>query len=162
LQEKKNRAIMACPPIPQPKHQNLFFCVQSPGFYKPLAANEVKIEFSKAMCSCSNYYNGFGDVEKIPKGSEIQGEASDDPLAVTKESIFWQSATIFTDPDVLVGFACGLARFLCNRKSLRVVVVYMPYYAHAPVLIRAATLKYVFGFLISSLFEMANGQKKEK
>lgn len=133
---------MACPPIPQPQEfaQSVFFCVQSPGFYNPVISSEqVKQEFSKAMCA----QGGFGDFKRVPEGSVILGE--DGPLTVTKESVFWQSETTFTDPDLLLHFAQGLIKTLhCDAA----MIVFMPYYTPAPLHLRAATLKYVFGLLI--------------
>lgn len=153
FERKRGFFEMACPAIPQPKNcyydRIPYFCVQSPGFFKPLTAEQVQVEFSKAMCAHTSTESKYGDVEKVAQGSVIHGEVSDDPMVVNKDSIFWQSQTAFFDPDTLVQFACGLAQRMCDRQTSRVTVVFMPYYTDAPLSYRALTLSYVFGLLIT-------------
>lgn len=130
--------------------QNVFFCVQSPGFYYPLKPERVKEEFSKAMRVSSNTESKFGDMEKVPAGSVIQGEVCDSrPLVVEYDSIFWQSETTFFEPNTLVSFARGLACSICDARNAQVTIVFMPYYAIAPLQSRLLSLTYVFGFLIT-------------
>lgn len=143
---------MASPPIPQPTsklHQCCFYCVESPGFYKPLWPHEVNKEFSRIMGACQQSESRFGDVEKILANTVVRIEDCDIPLIIEKDSTFWQSETVFTDPDVLVQFACGLSKTLCDHRVTHCTVVFMPYYKPVPIEDRAKTLKYVFGLLLT-------------